>query len=158
MPRTPPGRQPLWWAVALAGALAANGASAVGPFASAPPPQRPGATPAAQPAGAADYRTAAAQHVYASYPGQVLKGKVRANVYAIVVTETDVDARGRVTLVRVLRQPSHAPEVAPWVVSMIRAAAPFPPPAKARRTRYVETWLVDASGQFQVRTLTEGQL
>jgi len=27
-----------------------------------------------------------------------------------------------------------------------------------KRVRYVETWLVDRSGQFQVRTLTEGQL
>jgi hypothetical protein len=142
----------------LLGLMHAAGAAPAGPFSSAPAPRRDAEPAVAQVTGAPDYRSAAARHVYASYPERVLQGKVRANVYAIVVTETDVDAQGKVLAVRVLRQPSHAPEVAPWVVRLVRQATPFPTPATARRTRYVETWLVDASGQFQVRTLTEGQL
>jgi hypothetical protein len=105
-----------------------------------------------------DYRQDAARHLYALYPDQVLKGLVRANVYAIMVTETTVDAQGKVLNVRVLRKPAEAHEVTPWVVELIRKASPLPPPLRLKRARYVETWLVDQSGQFQVRTLTEGQL
>jgi hypothetical protein len=158
MPRPPRGPGRLLAGMLLLGLMPAAGAAPAGPFAPAPKPQHGAASAGVQVAGAADYRSAAALHVYASYPERVLQGKVRANVYAIVVTETDVDAQGKVLAVRVLRQPSHAPEVAPWVVRLVRQATPFPAPATARRTRYVETWLVDASGQFQVRTLTEGQL
>jgi outer membrane biosynthesis protein TonB len=156
MPFAPPGPVRLLIGLALLCLLPAGAAAPTGPFASAPPPQP--AAAAARATDASDYRSAAARHVYASYPERVLRGKVRANVYAVVVTETDVDAQGKVLAVRVLRQPSHAPEVAPWVVKLLRSAAPFPAPAAARRARYVETWLVDASGQFQVHTLTEGQL
>jgi hypothetical protein len=105
-----------------------------------------------------DYRQDAARHLYHLYPAQVLKGKLRANVYAIMVTETTVDARGKVLRVRVLRAPAEAHEVTPWVVALIRRASPLPPPLRLKRVRWVETWLVDRSSQFQVRTLTEGQL
>ena len=37
------------------------------------------------------------------------------------------------------------------------AAAPLPPPARMGKVRYVEVWLVDKSGKFQVHSLTEGQ-
>jgi periplasmic protein TonB len=127
-------------------------------FAAAPPPQRAALL---QPSDAADrqaYRIDAARHVYAAYPAQVLQGKVPALVHAIVVTETEVDARGRVLGVRIVRQPSSAREVTPWVVSLIRRASPLPPPARIGRVKFVEVWLVDKSGRFQVHSLTEGQL
>jgi periplasmic protein TonB len=104
------------------------------------------------------YRVDAARHVYAAYPEQVLKGKVPALVHAIVVTETEIDARGQVLGVRIVRQPASAREVTPWVVSMIRRASPLPPPARIGRVKFVEVWLVDKSGRFQVHSLTEGQL
>ena len=75
-----------------------------------------------------------------------------------MVTETEIDARGKVLNVRVVRQPASAREVTPWVVSMIRRASPLPPPARIGRVKFVEIWLVDKSGQFQVHSLTEGQL
>jgi len=43
-------------------------------------------------------------------------------------------------------------------VSLIRRASPLPPPARMGRVKYLEIWLVDKSGQFQVDSLTEGQL
>ena len=127
-------------------------------FAAAPQPHKaallqPSAAPNAQ-----AYRIDAARHVYAAYPAQVLKGKVPPLVHAIVVTETEVDARGRVLGVRIVRQPASAREVTPWVVSMIRRASPLPPPARIGRVKFVEVWLVDKSGLFQVHSLTEGQL
>jgi hypothetical protein len=128
------------------------------PFIRPPEPQRSGQTAPSAAASEQDYRKDAARHLYALYPDKVLKGMVRANVYAIMVTETTVDAQGKVLNVRVLRQPAEAHEVTPWVVALIRRASPLPAPLQLKRARYVETWLVDQSGQFQVRTLTEGQL
>ena len=60
---------------------------------------------------------------------------------------------------RAFRPQPAADEVAPWVVSMIRNAGPFPAPANVgtSNVRYFEIWLVDRSGQFQVDSLTEGQ-
>lgn len=139
-------------------ALAGGTATAATPFGQAPLPQRPAQLRPSEAAGSADYRLDAARHLYDAYPALVLKGKVRANVYAVMVTETEIDARGRVLSVRVLRKPAEAHEVTPWVVALIRRASPLPPPLHMKRVRYVETWLVDRSGQFQVRTLTEGQL
>jgi periplasmic protein TonB len=139
-------------------ALASGTASAATPFAQTPQPLHPPQPRPSEASGAADYRLDAARHLYDAYPALVLKGKVRANVYAVMVTETEVDARGKVLSVRVLRQPAEAHEVTPWVVTLIRRASPLPPPLRMKRVRYVETWLVDRSGQFQVRTLTEGQL
>ena len=147
-------RTALLWLAALASATAA----AATPFTQAPQPLRPPQPRPSEASGAADYRLDAARHLYDAYPALVLKGKVRANVYAVMVTETEVDARGKVLSVRVLRKPAEAHEVTPWVVTLIRRASPLPPPLRMKRVRYVETWLVDRSGQFQVRTLTEGQL
>ena len=143
----------LWLAV-----LASGSADAATPFARAPQPLHPPQARPSEASGAADYRLDAARHLYEAYPALVLKGKVRANVYAVMVTETEVDARGKVLAVHVLRKPAEAHEVTPWVVALIRRASPLPPPLRMQRVRYVETWLVDRSGQFQVRTLTEGQL
>jgi len=145
-------------AVLWLAALASGTAAAATPFAQAPQPLRPPQPRPSEATGAADYRLDAARHLYDAYPTLVLKGKVRANVYAVMVTETEIDARGRVLGVRVLRKPAEAHEVTPWVVTLIRRASPLPPPQRMKRVRYVETWLVDRSGQFQVRTLTEGQL
>ena len=69
---------------------------------------------------------------------------------------TEVDAQGQILDVRVRRPPA-APEVGPWVLSMIRKAGPFPPPAKLGKATYTEVWLVHKSGNFQLDTLTEGQ-
>lgn len=138
----------LWWFAAAADAQ----------FAKPPEAQRPTQLLQSDAPNEKAYREHAARHVYASYPSHVLKGMVPPLVYAIVVTETQIDARGNVLSVRVVRQPASAKEVSPWVVSLIRRASPLPPPLRMARVRYVETWLVDKSGQFQVRTLSEGQL
>ena len=140
----------------VAVALASLSASAQ--FAAAPQPHKAAELQPSDARNAPAYRIDAARHIYAAYPAQILKGKVPALVHAIVVTETEIDARGQVLGVRIVRQPSSAREVTPWVVSMIRRASPMPPPARIGRIKFVEVWLVDKSGQFQVHSLTEGQL
>jgi len=105
---------------------------------------------------ASSYRSTAAQHIYATYAASIYKGTLPPLVHAVVVIDTEVDGHGNVRDVRVVRSPSHAPEVTQDVERMIRRASPFPAPS-AERTRFTEVWLVDASGRFQLHTLTEGQ-
>jgi len=143
---------------ALLAALVLVGVSARAQFAVAPQPQKGAALLPSDAPNEKAYRIDAARHIYAAYPAQILKGKVPPLVYAILVTETEIDARGKVLQVRVVRPPAAAREVTPWVVSMIHRASPLPAPAHIGRVKFLEVWLVDKSGQFQVHSLTEGQL
>jgi protein TonB len=103
------------------------------------------------------YRKLGARHIYNAYPKRIYKGKIPPLVYAVVVTETDIDATGRVTGVHFSRTPSHAPEVSGKIAELIREASPLPSPGKLGPHTYVDTWLWDKSGQFQLDTLTLGQ-
>jgi len=107
---------------------------------------------------AQSYRTDAARHVYNTYANQIYKGMLPPLVHAIVVIETEVDKAGNVRDVRVIRAPSHAPDVTKRVVAMVHKASPFPEPSKLGATKFMEVWMVDRGGHFQVHTLTEGQL
>lgn len=139
----------------------------------APPPATPVARAPAPPPAAAPapanrrvsqatnekaYRQDAARAIYAAYPDSIYKGKLPPLLYAIAVVETELDANGNVRDVRMLRAPSHAPEVTARVRDLIRKASPLPAPARLGTVRYTDTWLVDKSGKFQLDTLTEGQL
>lgn len=106
-----------------------------------------------------EYRVDAARHLYAAYPMRVFRGKLPPLVYSAMAVETEIDATGRVVDVTVVRKPA-ADEVAPWVVAMIKRASPFPAPARIEggTVRYFDVWFIDKSGQFQIMTLTEGQL
>lgn len=146
-----------FWLVMVA-TVALAGASAQAQFAAVPQPQKVAALQPSDAPTEKAYRIDAARHIYGAYPAHILKGKVPPLVYAILVTETEIDARGKVLAVRVVRHPASAREVTPWVMSMIRRASPLPPPARIGRVKFVETWLVDKSGQFQVHSLTEGQI
>jgi hypothetical protein len=44
------------------------------------------------------------------------------------------------------------------VLTMIKKASPFPAPRQPGSMKFVEVWLIDHSGRFQLHTLTEGQL
>lgn len=139
---------------ALLGAAAATHAQ----FAMVPPSAHQGEPPASQAADEAEYRKDAARHVYAAFPGRIYKGKLPPLMYAVMITDTEIDAAGQVQNVTVVRPPAAAKEVTPWVVSLIRRASPFPAPARlGEKAVYREIWLVDRSGRFQVDTLTEGQ-
>ena len=103
------------------------------------------------------YRKIGAAYIYKKYPQRIYKGKIPPLVYAVVVTETDIDATGRVTGVYFSRTPSHAPEVSGMIADLIKEASPLPSPGKLGAHTYVDTWLWDKSGQFQLDTLTLGQ-
>ncbi|VWX55633.1 conserved exported hypothetical protein [Burkholderiales bacterium 8X] len=103
------------------------------------------------------YRKLGARHIYDKYPKRIYKGKIPPLVYAVVVTETDIDATGKVVGVHFSRTPSHAPEVSGKIAELIKDASPLPNPGKVGAHTYVDTWLWDKSGNFQLDTLTLGQ-
>lgn len=125
-------------------------------FTSAPAPATR-AAPAPSNAGSADeYKKAAARHLYDAYGASIYRGKLPPLLYGVAIVEVQVDAGGQVTRASILRPPA-GPGVAPWIQQLIRAASPFPAPARLGATRFTEIWLVDRSGKFQLDTLTEGQ-
>jgi hypothetical protein len=133
---------------------AAQGAQAQFDHAPAPVLSKPGLSHA--PTEKA-YRRDGARHLYAHYAGHIYKGKLPPLMYAVAITETEIDGEGNVVNATIVRHPAAAKEVSPWVLEMIRKASPFPKPARMSRVRYFDVWLVDRSGKFQLDTLTEGQ-
>ncbi|RIX76245.1 hypothetical protein [Acidovorax cavernicola] len=103
------------------------------------------------------YRKTGARHIYKAYANRIYKGKIPPLVYAVVVVETDIDANGKVNNVTFSRVPSHAPEVPPMIAELIKATSPLPSPGKLGGHTYVDTWLWDKSGKFQLDSLTLGQ-
>ena len=104
-----------------------------------------------------DYRRYGASHIYAKNQGRIFKGKMPPMLYAVGVLNVDLDNRGQVQRLDWMRAPKHAPEVMADIERMVRAAAPFPAPARMGRVTWTDVWLWDKSGRFQLDTLTEGQ-
>ena len=104
-----------------------------------------------------DYRLEAAYHLYDQNNARIYKGVMPHFLYAIGVLEVRVDNRGNLTGLQWMRAPDHAPEVMAEIERTVRKAAPFPAPVRMGSASYIETWLWDASGHFQLHTLSEGQ-
>jgi periplasmic protein TonB len=109
-------------------------------------------------AGEREYRVDAARHLYGCFPMRVFRGQLPPLLYGVMMLETEIDATGQVLNVSVIRKPA-ADEVAPWVIAMVKRAAPYPAPVKmpGGTVKFTETFFVDKSGQFQAFSITEGQ-
>jgi protein TonB len=103
------------------------------------------------------YRADAASHVYGLNKDRIWKGRLPPLLYAIGTLEVDLDGQGRVRSLHWMRRPSHAPEVVAEIERTVRAAAPYPAPARMGKVVWTDTWLWHKSGRFQLDTLTEGQ-
>lgn len=125
-------------------------------FAAVPAPLTQGAPAPSQAESSQDYKKDFASHIYKAYPMRIHRGKLPPLLYSVMLTETKLDPQGNVVDVSVIRKPA-VDAVAPFIVQLIKRAAPFPAPAKMGETTVMEIWLVDKSGAFQVDTLTEGQ-
>ena len=130
----------------------------------APSPAVIGPVPAAQgsarSSGAATpraYRQDGASHIYGLNSDRIFKGRMPPLLYAIGVLNVEIDRVGHVTKLDWMRAPRHAPEVIAEIERTIKAASPFPAPARLGKVVYTDTWLWHKSGQFQLDTLTEGQ-
>ncbi len=142
-------------ALAAAGVLAALPAAAQ--FSMVPTPQCKPPVPSTHDV-EQEFRIDAARHLYTCYPMRVYRGKLPPLLYGVMMIETELDATGAVLSVTVVRKPA-ADEIAPWIIAMVKRAAPFPAPARMAggTVRYTETYFVDKSGLFQAFSLTEGQ-
>jgi periplasmic protein TonB len=129
--------------------------SPVQPQAKAPPAATRSGPSSASSARA--YRADAAAHLYDLNRDRIYKGRLPPLLYAIGVLQVEVDGRGNVRDMRWMRAPKHAPEVVAEIERTVRAAAPFPAPARMGKVVYTDTWLWHKNGQFQLDTLTEGQ-
>jgi protein TonB len=105
------------------------------------------------------YRMDAARHIYAAYAPRIYKGRLPPLIHGVVVVETTVDAAGNPRDVKLVRGPSHAPDVSAAVIEMIKRAGPLPAPSRfgSSGVRFTEIWLVHKDGRFQLDALTEGQ-
>jgi hypothetical protein len=103
------------------------------------------------------YRTDAATHIYVHNKDRIYKGRMPPLLYAVGVLQVEVDDHGMVRNLSWMRAPKHAPEVIAEIEKTVRAAAPFPVPARMGKVVYTDTWLWHKSGRFQLDTLTEGQ-
>jgi periplasmic protein TonB len=103
------------------------------------------------------YREDAATHLYGLNRDRIYKGRMPPLLYAIGVLQVEVDGGGAVRNLNWMRAPRHAPEVIKEIERTVRAAAPFPAPARMGKVVYTDTWLWHKSGRFQLDTLTEGQ-
>jgi periplasmic protein TonB len=138
-------------------------APAPAPVATRPAPA-PAPVPAPAPAGVSSsqatsekaYRADGARHIYAKHGSQVFRGMLPPNIPGVGIVDTTIDARGNVTNISWRRRPSDE-SFMPITERLIRAAAPFPVPARMGKVVYTDIWLWDKSGQFQLDTLTEGQ-
>lgn len=124
------------------------------PSAATPVPGRPQASGATNPR---DYRKDAAGHVYSLNRERVYPGRLPPMLYAVGVLQVDLDGQGQVRRLNWMRAPRHAPEVIAEIERTVRAAAPYPAPARMGSVTWTDTWLWDRSGRFQLDTLTEGQ-
>jgi protein TonB len=148
-------------------AAAAPAAPAPAPIVVAPPaPAAATAAPGAQAARgpqpsqaptALAYRRDAARHLYEGNRARIFPGRLPPMLYAIGVLDVELDGQGQVRGLSWQRAPRHAPEVIAEIERTVRAAAPFPAPARMGRVVYTDVWLWDRSGRFQLDTLTEGQ-
>jgi protein TonB len=102
------------------------------------------------------YRLDAARTVYEAYAPRIFRGRLPPLIHAVVVVETTVDGSGRTREVRVVRGPSHAPDVTEAVVEMIRHLS-LPAHGNSAGFKFTEIWLVTKDGRFQLDALTEGQ-
>ena len=175
-PPSPPAKRSHWLLAGIMAAGAALVAACKSPPEPAPEPESrspsstdspgvqgpvPAAAGSARASAAATpraYRQDGATHLYGLNKDRIFKGKLPPLLYAIGVLEVDIDRTGKVTRLNWLRAPRHAPEVVKEIERTVRAAAPFPVPARLGKVTYTDTWLWDKSGRFQLDTLTEGQL
>jgi len=140
----------------LTASLLLGAGAARAQFSVVPAPMTQGAPAPSEADSPQAYKKDFAQHVYKAYPMRIYRGKLPPLLYSVMLTETKLDAQGNVVDVSIVRKPA-VDAVAPFVVQLIKRAAPFPAPAKMGEASVLEIWLVDKSGAFQVDTLTEGQ-
>jgi protein TonB len=103
---------------------------------------------------AGEYRIGAAEQVYKLHNERVYRGVMPPLLYAVGIVQITVDSSGAVTSITWLRKPANV--VAEQIESLILTPGMFGIPPEGSAV-FVETWLWDKSGKFQLKSLSEGQ-
>jgi len=144
--------------VAAGAVLAAHLSAAATEVAYFTEPSRSVSAKASAATNARAYRLDAARHIYSAYASRIYKGRLPPLIHGVVVVETTVDTSGHPRSVKLVRGPSHAPDVSVAVMEMIKRAGPLPAPTRfTGPVSFIEIWLVHKDGRFQLDALTEGQ-
>lgn len=102
-----------------------------------------------------EYRLALAQHILAANAASVAAGDLDPLLRAIVVLRFSVDARGNMRNLATVRTPER--EAEGFARASLTRAGPLPaPPTHVLKNgvlEVTETWLFNADGRFNLRTL-----
>ena len=102
------------------------------------------------------FRREAALRIVAANPGRTYDGPVPEPLLAIPVLEIELDRHGRVTRIRVMRQPSQAKDTTQLAIDAVKRAGPFGSVAHLPRPwKFVEVFLFDDDRRFKPRTLDD---
>jgi len=108
------------------------------------------------------YKREVAEMLISANSDQVFLGRPPAILYGVVVLQYSVDRSGQPAEVKLLRVPSHAPELGKQAVLAFQRAAPFNRPSSnltngQQNLVLTESLLFRNDGKFQVRTLAQPQ-
>ncbi len=104
-----------------------------------------------------DYKTLAACHIYAKFASHIHKGKLQPNLPGIGIVETTINSKGDVLAIEWIRKPADL-RFMPMTEKHIREAAPYPAPGALGTVVHREIWLWTHGNQFQLDSVTEGQI
>ena len=103
------------------------------------------------------YRKDAGRHLYSACSSQVMYGVLPPLLYAVMVTETLVDATVKVLNVRVRRAAGRSTGGHALGGGHAEARSALAAASAHGQGGIHRIWLVDRSGRLQVDSLTEGQ-
>jgi len=103
------------------------------------------------------YRIDAARHFYDEYAPPHLQRTPAAADPCSRRRRDHVDQNGHASDIKLVRGPSHAPDVSAAVIEAIRRANLPKPTRLAGNVKFTEIWLVTKDGRFQLDALTEGR-
>ncbi|QEI05296.1 hypothetical protein FXN63_05155 [Pigmentiphaga aceris] len=124
-----------------------------------PIPTAPGVPPPDTPAEAWQMQFAQALHDHQA--SKVFEGIPQNPLYAIIVLEIELDAKGTLRNVRNMRSPPHGAKERDAAIASVRAGGPYPPPPrqllKNGVAKFTETWLFNNDRRFRLRSLAAPQ-
>ncbi|MDY7573146.1 hypothetical protein [Actimicrobium sp. CCI2.3] len=107
------------------------------------------------------YKEVLAEHISNANASQVYGGRPQAFLRSVIVVKFSVDASGKLLQSDIIRS-NHDSTTDAIALGSLRASAPFPRPAQQLlshgRLELSETWLFNADGRFQIRSIAQPQM
>ncbi len=107
------------------------------------------------------YKEVLAEHISNANASQVFGGRPQAFLRSVIVVKFSVDAGGKLLRSDIIRS-NHDSATEATALTSLRGSAPFPRPAlqllKHGRLELSETWLFNADGRFQIRSIAQPQM